>query len=143
MDAIIYLRQEHSKFRKTLAAISKISDIKNKKIKFNAFCKDLLRHEMMEEKIWYPAIRKNAEIIKVIKHLISEEKSAAKAIKQFKKTDFEFMWKLRFYKFKHDVDHHAKEEEQELFPKVRKVLDKKELNTLGIKMRKFKAKKSA
>jgi len=43
-------------------------------------------------------------------------------------------------KFKRDIDHHAKEEEKELFPKVRKLLTKKELNILGTKMKKFKAK---
>jgi hemerythrin superfamily protein len=139
MDAIFYLKQEHSKFRRTLLAISKISQERTKKAKFNAFCKDLIRHETMEQKAWYPVLRKHPELRDIIKHLLSEEKSAAKAIKNFKKVNFEFMWKLRFYKFKHDVEHHAKEEEQELFPKVRKVLNKSELNSLGIKMRKLKA----
>lgn len=139
MDAIIYLRHEHSKFRKQLAAISKISKLASKKAKFSTFCKDLVRHEKMEQKIWYPALRKNKELRDIIKHLLGEEQSAAKAINEFKNTGFDIMWKLRFYKFKHDVDHHAKEEEQELFPKVRKWLDKSELSKLGTKMRKFKA----
>lgn len=140
MDAISYLKNEHSKFRRTLAAISKASQEKTKKTKFNALCKDLIKHETMEEKVWYPVLRKYPELRKIIKHLISEEKSAAKSIKNFKKVSFEFMWDLRFYKFRHDVDHHAKEEEQELFPKVKKLLSKSELNALGVEMRKFKAK---
>lgn len=140
MDAILYLRTEHSKFRKTLAAISKIADDKIKKKKFNLFCQDLIRHEKTEEKVFYPVLRKHTELRDILKHLLSEEKSAAKAIQKFKQTHFNIMWKLRFAKFKHDVDHHAKEEEQELFPKVRKIFNKKELNTLGIKMKKFKTK---
>jgi hemerythrin superfamily protein len=140
MDAISYLRHEHSKFRRMLAAISKTSQEKSKKTKFKAFCRDLIKHETMEQKIWYPVLRQYPELRETIKHLLSEEKSAAKAIKSFNKVSFDFMWNLRFAKFKHDVDHHAKEEEQELFPKVRKLLDKKTLNTLGTKMRKFKAK---
>lgn len=140
MDAILYLREEHSKFRKNLAEISKSKDPVKRKTKFNAFCKDLLRHEIMEQKVWYPALRKNADLRETIQHLVSEEKAASQAMKKFKKVRFEFMWKLRFYKFKRDVDHHAKEEEQGLFPKVRKVLNKTELNALGTKMRKFKAK---
>lgn len=140
MDAILYLRQEHSKFRRNLAAISKTSNERTKQAKFNALCKDLIRHETMEQKVWYPVLRKNKELNKIIQHLLSEEKSAAEAIKKFQKTGFGLMWKLRYYKFKHDIDHHAKEEEQELFPKVRKYLEKKELSVLGSKMRKFKAK---
>ena len=140
MDAISYLTQEHSRFRKTLAAISKMSDEKSRKAKFNDFCKELVRHETMEQKAWYPVLRKNVALRETIKHLLSEEKSAAKAMKDFKRVRFNFMWKLRFYKFKHDVDHHANEEEQELFPKVRKILTKTELNALGVKMRKFQSK---
>lgn len=140
MDAIKYLRQEHSKFRQTLTAISKLSDDTKKKTRFNTFCNELLRHETMEEKIFYPVLRAYPELRDIIKHIIGEEKSAAQAIKNFKKVQFNFMWKLRFYKFKHDVNHHAKEEEQELFPRVRKLLSKEELEALGTKMRKFKGK---
>lgn len=140
MDAIMYLRAQHSKFRKIFKAISETSNAKSKQTKFNALCKDLIKHEKMEQKAWYPILRKNKELNEIIKHLISEEKSAAKIIKKFKQTSFGIIWRLKFMKFKHDVDHHAKEEETELFPKVRQLLTKKELNALGIKMRKFKSK---
>ncbi|MBA3662286.1 MAG: hemerythrin domain-containing protein [Gammaproteobacteria bacterium] len=140
MDAIKYLRQEHAQFRRVLKEISKLSDKEKQKTKFNKFCSDLIRHETVEEKVFYPVLRKHKELRDIIKHLVSEEKSAAKAIRQFKKVYFEFMWKLRFAKLKHDVDHHAKEEEQELFPKVRKLYSKAELNKLGVLMRKYKSK---
>lgn len=139
MDAIHYLRQEHSKFRKTLKQIKTIKDESKKQKKFNVFCKDLIRHEIMEQKKWYPILRKDQQLNYIIKHLLTEEKSAADAIKKFKKIGYGLMWKLRFYKFSHDVDHHAREEEQELFPKVRKKFTKTELIALGIKMRKFKS----
>ena len=62
MDAIIYLKQEHRKFRKTLVVISKISNEKAKITKFNAFCKELSLHEKVEEKVLYPVLRKHAEL---------------------------------------------------------------------------------
>jgi hemerythrin superfamily protein len=138
MDAIAFLRQEHSKVRQTFAAIAKLSDDNAKLSKFNALCKFLQRHEKMEETIWYPVLRKDAELRDIIKHLVSEEKHAAKAMQKLKATKMGIIWKLKFYKFKHDVDHHAKSEEKELFPKARKFLTKTELNALGAKMRKFK-----
>ncbi len=140
MDAISYLKQEHAKFRRTLKEISKAKSITLKKRKFKTFCKDLLAHEKAEQNVFYPAIKKTKDIRDVIKHLIGEEKSAAQAIKKFNKVGFDFMWKLRFAKFKHDVDHHARGEEQELFPKVRKAIDKSVLNTLGNKIKAYKAK---
>lgn len=139
MDAITYLISQHNKFRKTLKAINKMANPKLKLSKFNALCKELTAHEKMEQKAWYPHLRKNKDLSDVIKHLMSEEQSAAKAIQKFKKTEYGLIWKLKFIKFKHDVEHHAAEEEQELFPKVRKLLTKSELTTLGTKMKKFKA----
>lgn len=139
MDAITYLRHEHSKVRNALAAISKISNEKIRLNKFNALCKDLARHEAMEEKVWYPVLRKDPDMRDIIKHLIAEEKSAAKAISVIKKTEYGVIWRLRFYKFKNDVEHHAKSEEKELFPKARKYLTKAEAMALGTKMQKFKA----
>lgn len=139
MDAIQYLKQEHNKFRKVLKQISAAKDETQKQRKFEAFCQDLLSHEKMEQKMWYPVLQQDKDLNKIIKHLLSEEKSAAAAIKKFKKTGYGLMWKLRFVKLSHDVDHHATEEEQELFPKVQKKLTKTELNALGTKMRKFKS----
>lgn len=140
MDAIKYLRSEHSKFRRTFASISKISSVPKKKTKLKALCNDLVRHEKMEQKAWYPVLKRKVELKTIIKHLLSEETAAAKAIKHIQKTKFEIIWKLRFLKLKHDVDHHAKDEENKLFPKVRQMYSKAELNKLGVKMRKFKAK---
>jgi hemerythrin superfamily protein len=91
----------------------------------------------MEQKIWYPALAVYPDCQEIIEHLRSEEEGAKEAIKKFKKVRFEFMWSLRFAKFKHDVLHHAKGEEQELFSKAKKVLSKVELMKLGHKMQKF------
>lgn len=139
MDAIIYLRQEHAKFRRKLAAIARVKNTPLKKKKFYVFTRDLLRHEKMEEKKWYPALRKKVALKKVIKHLVAEEKSAEKAIKKSRTEKIDLLWNLRFLKLKHDIDHHARDEEKKLFPKVRKLFTKSELNTLGTRMRKFKA----
>lgn len=136
MDAIIYLRAQHNKVRQAFKVIKKTANEKSKLAKFNALCKELICHETMEQKAWYPVLRKNKELAKVIKHLLVEEKDAAKAIKQFKKMEFGMLWKLKFIKFHHDVDHHAKEEEKKLFPQVRKFLPKEDLNKLGVKLKK-------
>lgn len=139
MDAITYLRKEHTRLHGILRDIGAISDGKLKHKKFTAFCRELIRHETMEQKVLYPVLRKKKELREMISHLVSEEKSAAQAVKKIKNSSFNFVWNLRFYKFCHDVNHHAREEEKALFPKVRKILTKSELNTLGIKMRKVSA----
>ena len=138
MDAITLLRKEHSNVRKSLSEIQKLSHGPIKQQKFDALCQDLIRHETMEQKVWYPALRKYPDLRDIIKHLVEEEKGAAAEIKKFNKASFEFIWDLRFIKFKHDVNHHAKTEESELFPKVNELLTKEQLKVLGDKMQKFK-----
>lgn len=140
MDAIIYIRSQHTKIRKAFKAIGKTASLNSKKTKLNALCKELVKHETMEQKAWYPVLRKNKTLANVIKHLVAEEKSAAKTIKSFKKSHFDLIWKLKYMKFKRDVEHHARDEEKKLFPKVRKIIPKKELMLLGTKLQKFKAK---
>ena len=139
MDAIQYLRQEHAAFREALAAISKMSNETMTLKKFKAFTADLSKHETMEQKIWYPVLRKNPEMKELIQHLVDEEKAASRAIKKLLDSSYGIIWRLRFYKFKHDVDHHAKTEEKELFPLARKHLSKQELMALGKKMQAYKA----
>lgn len=138
MDAITFLKKEHRTFRKSLTEIQKLSHGPTKQKKFDALCQDLIRHETMEQKVFYPVLRKYPDLRDIIKHLLGEEKSAAAEIKKFNQASFEFMWDLRYIKFKHDVNHHAKEEESELFPKVKKLLTKEQLDVLGNKLQKFK-----
>lgn len=61
MNAIDFLKKEHNRFRKMLRLISKTSDEKSKVRKFNTLSNELVRHETMEQKAWYPTLRKQPE----------------------------------------------------------------------------------
>jgi hemerythrin superfamily protein len=111
-----------------------------KKRRFKALCQDLLRHETMEHKVWYPNFKNNKKIKSEVKHLLSEEKHAEMAIKKFKTIKTPKEWDTHFAKFKKAVENHAREEEKKLFPNVRKILDKLELMEIGKQMQRFKAK---
>lgn len=139
MNAIDFLIKEHNKVRKTFAEISKgIHRDITKKEMFNELCQELIRHETMEQEIWYPNLKKNEKLRDIIKHLISEEKTAAKTIKEFGKIKIQKEWEEKFLKFKKDVEHHANEEEDKLFPKVEKLLDAAELKRIGKELYEFK-----
>jgi iron-sulfur cluster repair protein YtfE (RIC family) len=78
MDAIVYLREEHSKVRKMLHKISNTSNEKTKVKLFTTLCQDLSKHEKTEEIVWYPVLRKDKDMRDIIQHLVAEEKSASK-----------------------------------------------------------------
>ena len=138
MNAISLLRKEHTKVRAIFSKISKKNhQYATRKKQLANLCQDLIRHEMMEHRVWYPAFKNNKKIKSEVRHLLSEEKHAEKAIKQFKKIKSKEEWEIKFSKFKKAVKHHAREEETKLFPNVKKILTKAELEKIGKKMRKF------
>jgi len=138
MDAIDILLADHRKFGKMFAMISTGTMPQEIKAKmFFQLLHDLKMHEAMEEKEWYPYIMsKNNSLLK---HLVHEEKEAGLAIKAFEKMQpFTDSWWKKFNKFKHDVLHHAHEEETNLFPAVSKHFSKPYLIQLGRSMIAFK-----
>lgn len=139
MNAIEFLIKEHQKVRHTLTEINDKSHREETKRKmFDNLCQDIIRHEEMEHTQWYPCFKNDKRLTPTVKHLLSEEKSAEKAIKQFDHVKSYEEWEEKFLKFKKDVEHHAYEEEHDLFPEVRKLLSDEELEKIGKAMYQFK-----
>lgn len=138
MNAIDFLLQEHTLVRKTFKDIENHSQESAKRKMMLQLGQDLLRHETMEEKVWYPNFQNDESLKEIIDHLISEEKAAAKAIQEIDDiVDFK-EWKNKFSIIKKDVEHHAAEEENKLFPKVKKIMNETELERIGKEMQDFK-----
>lgn len=141
MNAIDFLIKEHNRVRAMLADISDDSHSEDtKKKKFDLLSQDLIRHETMEHEVWYPHFK--SKIPGTVKHLLTEEKTAEKEIKKLEDLKSNGKWEGSFLKFKDDVEHHAEEEENELFPEVQKILSDQELEEIGKKMYEFKKKYS-
>lgn len=139
MNAIDFLTKEHNQVRKLLSDISDNSHHYETKRKiFEGLSQDLLRHESMEQKVWYPHFKN--KLPDTVKHLVREENDAEKAIKKLQEQKTESAWEESFSKFKTAVEHHASEEEKELFPEVKKLLSESELQKIGLEMHEFKQK---
>lgn len=137
MNAIDFLVKEHNRVRKMLRTICDEShQYATQKKQFLLLSQDLIRHETMEHEVWYPHFKE--KLPETVKHLLTEEKHAEKAIKKMSDLKTEDAWKENLLKFKTAVEHHAKEEEEELFPEVAKILSEKELEKIGLEMFDFK-----
>ena len=139
MNAIEFLIKEHNKVRTMFEEIEGSSKgFESKLDLFNTMCDDLLRHETMEHKIWYPHFKNDSRLKDDVKHLLREENDAEKAIKKLNDIEDEKAWEQQFAQFKKEVQHHANEEEEKLFPEVKQILDEAKLLKIGKEMKEFK-----
>ena len=139
MNAIDFLIKEHEHVRRALAEIDDDSHhAETKRKMFQSLCQDLIRHETMEHVVWYPHFKNDQRLSPTVKHLLSEEKTAEEIIKQFDHIHAQQEWERKSSKLKNDVEHHAEEEEQKLFPEVKKLLTDDDLEKIGLEMFHFK-----
>lgn len=140
MGAVEIILKDHQHIRQMIAAIDKNldSNIEASRSGFKELKDFLVKHETMEQKAWYPELKKNKDLDRIIGDLIKEEDAAGKAIKKIEATSNQSDWVTEVRTFFKAVEQHAKDEETKLFPKVREVMDKTSLEKLGKKLSDYK-----
>jgi iron-sulfur cluster repair protein YtfE (RIC family) len=146
MDAFKFITKEHNRMDKTFAELAKTteqSSVKRTEL-FEKLKKDLEIHMRIEEAILYPELKnhkktedKGYEGIAehdVGKNLLREMDSMPKDNKE---------WTAKFDVLKESMEHHNKEEEDDLFPDARKVLSQEKIDEMGEKLVKEKEKLEA
>jgi len=141
MNAFELLKADHRK----VSELFDLLEAANGKRKLDVFKRikgELELHAHVEEKIFYPAIEKPEETHdltleafeehKVIKTLLGELARAKSA---------DDKWQAKAKVLRENVEHHVKEEENELFDKADDVLSNEEVEDLGKRMEAEKARK--
>jgi hemerythrin superfamily protein len=137
MDAIELLKQDHRKVEKLFA------DLESKKGErqslFNQLDQELSVHAEIEEKLFYPAGKEAEPTRDLVLESIEEHKQVKMVLGDLEQADKNTdEWTAGLKVLKEDVTHHVGEEENELFPKIKKVLSKDQLEDLGQRMEKLK-----
>jgi hypothetical protein len=141
MDAFELLKADHKKVAELFDLLETASG-KRKLDVFKRIKGELELHAHIEEKISYPAIEKPEETHdltleayeehKVVKTLLAELGRARSANDE---------WQAKAKVLRENVEHHVKEEENELFDKADDVLSDEEIQDLGNRMEAEKARK--
>lgn len=141
MDAFELLKADHKKVADLFDRLEAASG-KAKLAVFKQIKSELDLHAHIEEKFLYPALEKPKETHdltleayeehKVVKTLLGELAGA-------KTADDE--WQAKAKVLRENVEHHVKEEENELFDKAADVLSDEEIDNLGSRMEAEKARK--
>jgi hemerythrin superfamily protein len=136
-DAIARLKEDHQKVRKLLDQLEKSNEKSgDRRTKLLAQIEQELKvHTTIEEEIFYPAYKAAAEKKDEIKlfHEAAEEHGVVDMFlpKMHEADPGSVEFSARAKVLKDLVEHHAGEEEKEMFPKARKLMDRAELVELG------------
>ena len=141
MDAIGMLTADHKKVQKAFKDFEKLKQGGSKHGKSDIVrqtCADLTVHTMIEEEIFYPAARKAIKDMDVMDEATVEHAGAKELIAQLESMQpGDDLYDAKFTVLGESVNHHIREEQNEMFPKVRKT--KLDLNALGEQMAQRKA----
>jgi hemerythrin superfamily protein len=136
MDAIKLLTQQHREVEKLFEQFEKASDgAKKTKLQLCQKISDMLAvHATIEEKIFYPAT-KDARTEELLHEAVEEHLSCKRILADLlQKEEIDDEAEAKMTVLKEQVLHHVQEEEKELLPKARKLLDSDRLEELGDEM---------
>jgi hemerythrin superfamily protein len=145
MDAVALLKADHVTMRSLLGKLEKTTarGLKTRKDLLAQVKANLKAHTSIEEEIFYPAFkeagRKNDDD-KMYFEALEEHRAAGDLVLPdlLKTNPSSEQFSGRAKVLKELVEHHAGEEEKEMFPRAKKLLSKDELNELGARMEKRK-----
>ena len=134
MNAIDLLESQHREVEKLFAKIekSKSDDVKGRL--FEEIADKLAVHASIEEHHFYPAVKAN-RTEDILLESLEEHLGIKRVLADLLETepsDETFDAKIKV--LTEQVSHHVKEEEEELFPKVRKLFSKEQLEAIGQEM---------
>ena len=133
MNAIELLEQQHREVEKLFDKIEKVESEEKQEL-FDEIADALAVHAAIEEQHFYPAT-KDARTEELLHEAVEEHLAVKRIIAdllEMEVDDPQFDAKIKV--LKEQVEHHVEEEEKQLFPKVKKVHSKDELEDLGILM---------
>jgi iron-sulfur cluster repair protein YtfE (RIC family) len=145
MDAFELLKQDHEKVSGIFEKLEPTTErgLKTREELFTQLKQELDVHAAIEEEIFYPAIKDADETHEitleayeehaVVKQLLAELDSDPKDTEE---------WKAKLTVLQENVEHHVEEEEDEMFPKARKVLSEEQIEQLGTRMEAAKQQKT-
>jgi hemerythrin-like domain-containing protein len=137
MDAITMLKADHDKVKKLLAELEPTTErgVKTRSELFATIKGELTIHEVIEEEIFYPALKAHPKAKDIVLEGYQEHHVVDLLMGELEDLDVaDETWGAKALVMKENIEHHIEEEEGEMFPKARQVFDRQELEDLGARM---------
>ncbi len=138
MDVIKLLKDDHRRILALLKEVAAGQSDLERRSRFDQLERDLRRHEMVEEKMLYPALKLDAKGRDIVieaheAHLITAR--LLREMEDMPPTDERWVAKLNV--LAEIFARHVKEEQRRIFPKIRGILDRQERDRLGTRIVEF------
>jgi hemerythrin superfamily protein len=134
MSAIDLLKSQHREVEKLFKQIESAKDGRKKMILFEEIADKLAIHAAIEEDHFYPAV-KEKRTEDILLEAVEEHLTIKRTLADLMKLDVgEQSFDPKLKVLKEEVQHHVQEEEEDLFPKVKKILSAEELDALEQEM---------
>ena len=131
-NAIALLRADHQKVTDLFETFEKSRSTAKKKVIAQEICKELTVHAAIEEEIFYPAAQAALNDVEMVPEALVEHDGVKKLIAEIERSEEGAMFDARVKVLSELIKHHVKEEQNELFPAVKKTsLD---LTELGVQL---------
>jgi hemerythrin-like domain-containing protein len=141
-DAITLLETDHRRFEDLLKQGEDTTEraVKSRAELLETLMTELNLHEMVEEKVLYPALQAHPESHDIVLEGYQEHHVADVLTRELRQlaTDDE-QWAPKFKVLKESLEHHIQEEEGEMFRTARGIFSREDLEALGSHMAKMKA----
>jgi hemerythrin superfamily protein len=137
MDAISMLKADHDKVKKLLDELETTTErgVKTRAELFSTIKGELTIHELIEEEIFYPALKSHPKAEDIVLEGYEEHHVVDLLMGELEDLDVaDEKWGAKAIVMKENIEHHIEEEEGEMFTKARQVFDRRELEELGARM---------
>jgi hypothetical protein len=141
LDAIELLEQDHRRLEELLAEGEDTTPraTKNRATLLRTITAELNAHELIEEKILYPALKPHSEARQIVLEGYQEHHVADLIVDELHRlAGSDERWGAKFKVLKENIEHHIEEEEGEMFKTARSVLSRERLEELGAEMQAMK-----
>ena len=142
LDAIALLEKDHRRFE---ALLNRGKDSTERAVKgrtdlLNTLTVELNAHELVEEKILYPALKNHPEAKDIVLEGYQEHHVADLIVAELHSlAKNDETWGPKFKVLKESLEHHIQEEEGEMFRTARGIFSRDELLEMGARMARMKA----
>jgi iron-sulfur cluster repair protein YtfE (RIC family) len=133
MDALDLLKQDHEKVRDLFKQFEANDDQNANQGIVENIKSELEIHAHVEESIFYPTLedQNDEDLIELVDESLEEHQEVKDLLKDIEGlTGHGQQLRSKVMELRDKVEHHASEEETELFPRVRKVLQQEDLERM-------------